>query len=163
MRFAGPGEVRRLDRHALLELLDRREMLIVAADGEVRGRAAAALLLADFAVLHVDAALRIDGPEAWSGAAWRLGRRAFVIPEELNAVEAKRLGLCDDIFERDPDQWLKMWIGTRSITALDSVAMLIRSRGGDRLEAAEFARLFATGEPQEGLQAFLEKRAPRFR
>jgi hypothetical protein len=50
----------------------------------------------------------------------------------------------------------------KSTIALDSAAMLIDRRGGDALERAEFARLFATGTPQEGLTAFLEKRQPRF-
>ncbi|MBV9492715.1 MAG: hypothetical protein JOZ54_00595 [Acidobacteria bacterium] len=45
---------------------------------------------------------------------------------------------------------------------MDSAATLIGARGGDALERAEFARLFATGEPQKGLQAFLEKRKPRW-
>jgi hypothetical protein len=40
--------------------------------------------------------------------------------------------------------------------------MLIRSRGGDRLERAEFARLFALGEPQKGLGAFLAKKPASF-
>ena len=51
----------------------------------------------------------------------------------------------------------------RSEIAAASAAMLIEHRGGDALERAEFARLFATGEPAEGLRAFLEKRLPRFR
>lgn len=35
-------------------------------------------------------------------------------------------------------------------------------RGGDRLERAEFARLFAEGEPQKGLAASLAKAKPPF-
>jgi len=42
--------------------------------------------------------------------------------------------------------------------ALDAAANLIRRRGGDVLERAEFARLFAAGEPQRGLAAFLNRR-----
>src|SRR5206468_2751414 len=41
-------------------------------------------------------------------------------------------------------------------------AELLPRRGGDVLERAAFALLFAAGEPQEGLAAFLEKRRPRF-
>ena len=50
----------------------------------------------------------------------------------------------------------------RSRVALEAAARLIASRGGDALERATFAWLFATGIPQEGLAAFLEKRRPRF-
>ena len=50
----------------------------------------------------------------------------------------------------------------RSRVALDAAARLISCRGGDALDRATFAWLFATGIPQEGLAAFLEKRAARF-
>ena len=52
--------------------------------------------------------------------------------------------------------------GPGSALARQSAKLLIENRGGDALERAEFARLFAIGEPQEGLRAFLEKRNPRF-
>jgi hypothetical protein len=58
----------------------------------------------------------------------------------------------------DPDAWL----GGRSALALDTAASLVALRGGDTLERAAFAWLFAAGEPQEGLRAFLDKRRPRF-
>jgi hypothetical protein len=66
------------------------------------------------------------------------------------------LGLCDEVGKGEA------WLGVRSTEALDAAAMMIARRGGDVLERAEFARLFATGTPQEGLAAFLEKRRPRF-
>jgi hypothetical protein len=50
----------------------------------------------------------------------------------------------------------------RSTLAMESARMLLEHRGGDSMERAEFARLFAIGEPQEGLRAFLEKRKARF-
>ena len=53
-------------------------------------------------------------------------------------------------------------LGGRSALALESARMLLEHHGGDALERAEFARLFAIGEPQEGLRAFLEKRKPSF-
>ena len=52
--------------------------------------------------------------------------------------------------------------GSGSAIARESAKTLLENRGGDALERAEFARLFAIGEPQEGLTAFLEKRKPRF-
>ena len=62
---------------------------------------------------------------------------------------------------RDPLQWTAEWVGTRSAIALDAAANLIRRNGGDILERAEFARLFAAGEPQKGLAAWLESRSTK--
>jgi enoyl-CoA hydratase/carnithine racemase len=99
--------------------------------------------------------------DAWSGIVWRIGARAYALyltgATELDAAAAYEWGIVDAITD-DPDAWL----GARSMLALESAASLIARRGGDALERAEFARLFAAGEPQEGLRAFLEKRQPRF-
>ena len=86
-------------------------------------------------------------PEAWAEAVWQLGRGALLLH-----IEGKTPPAADPIPA-----------GGRSALALESAAMLVRHRGGDALERAEFARLFAIGEPQEGLRAFLEKRRPLFR
>lgn len=50
----------------------------------------------------------------------------------------------------------------KSQVALEAAEQLISRHGGDALERATFAWLFATGIPKEGLSAFLEKRRPRF-
>jgi enoyl-CoA hydratase/carnithine racemase len=130
----------------------------------VRGTAAAELFLADFALIEDTAVLRIDTAEAWAGAVWRIGRRAYSLhlegAVELDATSALEIGLVDAIV---PAGWdTRQWIGLRSRVALSSAAELIRRRGGDALERAEFARLFAAGEPQRGLDAFLRKEPPRF-
>jgi hypothetical protein len=162
MYFLGPAELRALDRAALEDLLGRSEMIIAAGDGEVRGISAAALLFSDLAVLDAGASLHLDTSEAWAGAAWRLGRRALMLSiasrATFSAADAKSEGLCDDISDTEPDAWLERWMQGRSALALDSAAALIRFRGGDALERAEFARLFAIGEPQRGLEAFLSRR-----
>jgi enoyl-CoA hydratase/carnithine racemase len=82
----------------------------------------------------------------------------------LTAEDAVREGLADALVPSgaDPVEWLAGWIGGRSTLALDEAAALIRGRGGDVTERFAFARLFATGEPQEGLAAFLEKRRPNW-
>jgi hypothetical protein len=143
------------------ELLARRDLVIAIGEGELRGTAAAAVMFAGWAILRGDATLVLDTPAAWAGATWRLGRRACALwlagTSSFDANSALDEGLCDAVGE-DPERW----IGTRSALALDSAAMLIRHRGGDALERAEFARIFAAGEPQEGLSAFLEKRTARF-
>jgi enoyl-CoA hydratase/carnithine racemase len=83
----------------------------------------------------------------------------------LSARDAIRHSLVDGIVPAgtDPLQWIEAWLGGRSALALDSAASLIRRRGGDPLERAEFARMFATGETRIGLAAFLAKKPPRWR
>jgi hypothetical protein len=145
-----PADLRGLDADGLAALLGRRELVAAVGEGEVGGLAAAALLFADYAVLHDGATLHLDTAEAIAAAVWRVGRWRW--QTAFTAAEARREGFCDEVvFEG------------RSELALDAAAGLIRSRGGDVLERAEFARLFATGEPREGLRAFLEKRRPDFR
>jgi len=153
MLFLPPEELRDFDARALERLLGRPDCTVAFAEGEVRGHPAAALLFADYAVLRAGANLIVETPESWAAAAWRLGRGALrwhlrgAAPEEI----------VDEITTVDPQDWLSRWMQNRSTPALDSAAALVRMRGGDRLERAEFARLFAAGEPQTGMAAFLSK------
>ncbi len=158
MLFLTGAELRAVDGAALDELLTRSELVVAFGEGELRGLAAAAMLFADYAVLRRGATLVLDAPEGWAGAAWRLGRGAWRWYLRGGTSEE----LVDEITDDDADTWLGNWTRNRSVLALDSAATLIRARGGDRLERAEFARLFAIGEPQEGLGAFLAKKSPRY-
>ena len=152
---------------ALDRVLSRRECAVAFAGSDVRGDRAAALLHCDWAVIAADASIAIDTPEAWSGAIWRIGRgalRLLTTSGTVSAEQALRDGLVDAVVAAgtDPLQWLNGWLAGRSEIALDSAAALIRLRGGDPLERAEFARMFGVGEPQIGLAAFLEKRKPQW-
>ncbi|MGN6185729.1 MAG: hypothetical protein ACTHQM_19000 [Thermoanaerobaculia bacterium] len=154
MRFLGPDELASLVH--LDEITTSRELVVAYGAGAIGGNAAAALLFSDYIVLHDDATLNVETPEAWAAVAWRLGRRALawaVNGEEPNEI-------IDERTSKSPQSWLAEWMRHRSVMALDSAALLIRARGGDRLERAEFARLFAIGEPQHGLGAFLAKIKP---
>ena len=82
--------------------------------------------------------------EEWAEIVWRLGGRAAM---RLH-IEGQA-AVPPDRSEAEPD---------RSAAALESARMLVGARGGDALERAEFARLFAMGEPQKGLRAFLARR-----
>jgi hypothetical protein len=161
MRLLTPAELAAAGAADVDALLARRGATIaMAGEGELRGHGAALALFSDFLLVHVDAVLVLDTPAAWAGALWRVGGKALrlhLLHERFPAREAIDAGLADAIGD-DAEAWL----GGRSTLALDSAAELLRHRGGDALERAEFARLFAIGEPQRGLEAFLAKRRPRF-
>jgi enoyl-CoA hydratase/carnithine racemase len=129
----------------------------------ISGAEAEACLFADWFAMRESEKLVIDTPAAWAGVVRRIGEAAYpfylqcgghAAALRIDARTAFKHGLCDSLGETRDEN--------RSQQALESGANLITSRGGDPLERAEFARLFATGEPQEGLRAFLEKRRPRF-
>jgi hypothetical protein len=153
MLFLAPGELRAI---ALEDLFGRTDLVVAFADGDVRGTVAAALLFADYAVLREGATLTVDTREGWAAVVWRLGRKA--LRWQLDGMPAA--DVVDEIAATDPAAWREEWMRHRSVMALDSAAALIRARGGDALERAEFARLFAIGEPQKGLAAFLAKTRP---
>ena len=159
MIVLGDGELdSSLDR-----VIDRSGCALAFGSGVVAGRRAATLLHSDWAVLDEDATLALDTAEAWSGALWRIGRAAvglLVTGGSTGASNALETGLIDAIVPSgtNPLEWVEAWMRGRSGIALDSAAVLIRRRGGDPLERAEFARMFAIGEPQAGLAAFLGKR-----
>ena len=114
-------------------------------------------LFADVLLVGDDAQLALD-TSTWPGVVWRIGHEALALHfEGITSLDARAM------LERGvADGRIADWVEGRSELALDAAAMLIRNRGGDPLERAEFARLFAAGLPQEGLRAFLEKRKPRF-
>lgn len=184
MRFLAPDELASVDATVLDALHERSELLVACGSGAVRGLSAAALMMADYAVLDVHATLHLDGvgdqgsgrhgdtlrpltpdsrSQTWSAVVHRIGRRALRLHIDgrttLTAPEAHAAELIDELIDGDPREWLDRWLRGRSTLALDSAAMLIRNRGGDALERAEFARLFAIGEPQRGLRAFLSRRS----
>jgi hypothetical protein len=158
MLFLSPADLRALDWRGLEELLGRTELTVAFGDGEIRGIAAAALLFADYAVVDAETVLVVDTAPAWAGAAWRLGARTLA----WYACGAQAGEIVDEVTRAQPEQWADEWMRHRSVHALDAAALLIRSRGGDVLERAEFARLFAIGEPQTGLGAFLAKVRPSY-
>lgn len=158
MLFLSPADLRALDAGPLEKILARTDCVVVFGTGEVRGLAVAALLFADYAVLDADATLTVDTAEGWAAVVWRLGRRTLGWVARGERADE----VVDEVTTRDPQTWREEWMRHRSVMALDSAAALIRSRGGDRLERAEFARLFAIGEPQKGLRAFLGKTRPTY-
>ena len=132
------------------EVVQRHEMIVAVATDEITPAA----LYCDWLFATEEAQLSSE-PSAIGGIVWRLGARAW------------RLWLTSGITAADVADGIipsvdvaHRWTEGRSTRALDVAAALIRRRGGDVLERVEFARLFAAGVPQIGLEAFLRKRAP---
>jgi hypothetical protein len=135
--------VRRAEELSVEEVIARREMVVAVAGGEIT----AAALLADWLVAGPDATLDWSSPQTLGALVWRIGS---------GALRLYALGGTGGVADMDSVEWT-----SRSELALDAAARLIRGRGGDNLERAEFARLFATGKPQEGLAAWLESKSTK--
>ena len=135
--------VRRAEELTVDEVLARREMIVAVAEKEIT----AAALLADYLVAAEDAVLDWTSPSTLGALVWRIGPAALRL-----YAHGGTSGVADTDFVE--------WSG-RSGPAIDAAAALIRRRGGDALERAEFARLFATGETQKGLAAWLESRSTK--
>lgn len=165
-----PASVEEISEDVLELIVDRRSMLIVCLDSAPPAPALAAALLSDLFAIRRDAEIGIDlsSPHGMAGLVWRIGRGAIPLfamnDGPLGADDLIRTGVADALVPEgsDPLEWVRSWLGLRSVSALASAARLVRSGGGEDAERAEFARLFAAGIPREGLSAFLERRTPRF-
>ena len=132
------------------EVVRRREMIVAVATDEVTPAA----LYCDW-LFATPAARLSSNPSVFGGIVWRLGARAWRMWLMGGITVAD---VADDVIPSA--DVAHRWAEGRSTKALDAAAALIRRRGGDTLERAEFARLFAAGVPQIGLDAFLKKRRP---
>lgn len=169
-----PAASRAISPRCFERFVERRSMAVVIGDGVISGAALAAGLNADYFAVAEGSRLDFEYDDSTlaagilGGLAWRIGRRAVPLlllhGGEIVAREAQRKGVVDALVpgRKDPLEWVRSWLAGRSLLALQSAAGLIRRSGGDRTERAEFARLFATGEPQRGLKDFLGRRSSDF-
>ena len=162
-----------LDARACERLLGRRCMLLALVRGELGGPGLAAALDADWLAAREGSVLGIASPAidpvVASTLARRVGnaraRRLLLIGERsLPAEAALELGVADSLVAAEVDslKWLHGWLAARSARAMLSGSGLVRRRGGDALERAEFARLFSEGVPRRGLRMFLDKKSLDF-
>ena len=158
------GRVDRLSP-TLRSIAESSGLTVAFGTGALNGEPLGAALAADWFAVAPDAVLELDSAGAWSGAVVRVGRallRLYLLEAtRFDAASARRHELCDGVAADGETalQWLERWIAGRNLIALESAAALVRLRGGDRLERAEFGRLFAAGEPQAGLRAFLDRKS----
>ncbi|RMG41091.1 MAG: hypothetical protein D6725_02115, partial [Planctomycetota bacterium] len=97
-----------------------------------------------------------------------VARRLILTGELLPAADALRIGLVDAVFPNDAfrqgvDGWIDRLL-TRAPAARKTAKRLIRRLEAEdwdsafRAEAHAFASCYASGEPAEGMAAFLDKR-----
>jgi enoyl-CoA hydratase/carnithine racemase len=162
-----------LDARCAERILARRSLLIAIANAELAGPGLAAALDADWLAIREGNSLGVAAPtidpRVASALARRVGnpraRRLLLTGERLLPAErAVELGVADSLVPAAEDslKWVHGWLSARSARALLAGSGLVRRRGGDALERAEFARLFSEGVPRRGLRMFLDKRSLDF-
>ena len=163
----------KLDARGRDRLFARRSLFVAIVGGGGSHAGLAAALDADWLAVVEGGRLPLAepsiDPSAAAALAGRVGnaraRRLLLTgPRELGAAEALGAGVADSLVPAGEDslKWLYGWLSARSARALLAGAGLVRRRGGDALERAEFARLFSEGVPRRGLRMFLDKRKPDF-
>jgi enoyl-CoA hydratase/carnithine racemase len=187
-RDFGPLEVRRANLDTWMAAFDAIESAPVPVVASVRGWAIAGgtelLLACDLVVCAEGAKLGLVeaqvGVIPGAGACVRLprwvGRAAakeiLMLGNHLDAAEAFRLGLVNRLVpDEELDDATRAFareLASRSPLALAAAKRAVNvgaeldQRSGIEYVLQEFALLFAGADQQEGMSAFLEKRAPRF-
>ncbi|MCM2316772.1 MAG: hypothetical protein NDJ92_16620 [Thermoanaerobaculia bacterium] len=170
--FLSDDALASVDERGYDRLLGRRCMLVALAGGELGGPGLAAALDADWLAVREGSALRIAFPTLEPNVAAALVRRVGVRARRLLLIGERTMpaaaaladGVADSLVPAEVDslKWLHGWLSARSARALLAGAGLVRRRGGDALERAEFARLFSEGVPRRGLRMFLDKKTLDF-
>lgn len=148
-----------------------RALTVADVTADLAVPAAEIALCADLVYLRSGVSLHLPEPSAPPTAAltWafaRAGRAALrhglLGGGVMTAAEAVALGLAQAVLPAGAPLPLP---DPRSLAAATAARDLLRSRDlGSRptLELATFRYLFATGDPEEGATAFLQRRPPRF-
>lgn len=152
---------------ALFAAVVRRNTLLMVILSTFSNKLASVVALSsDYLAARRDSKLQVGqsmDPLMAAGLVSRIGdpgiRFAQGETRFLDASALVRAQICQNLVpdEVDSVEWTRGWLEGRHPVALASAAMLVRDRGGDAIENAEFGRLFAAGLPQVGLQRFLNR------
>lgn len=132
------------------------------------GAALAVALCADLVYLRPAVELHLDEARPSPGLVWALGRagrsalsRGLLDAAPIGGPEAVRLGLAQRVLGgEEPVPVPEGASEVARTTARDVMRVAVDARSA--IELASFRLLFASGDPKEGADAFLERREPVF-
>lgn len=172
-------------RQLVVDMLDSHVVLIAAVTGQCLGGGLELASVCHRIVASPDAklgqpeiALGVFAPIASIVLPTRIGRARgedlCLTGRTVTAAEAAAMGLVDAVVDGDPADaalaWAREHFGARSASSLRLAVKAVRTDLTARirtelpaLEAIYLAELMATHDANEGLQAFLAKRAPVWR
>lgn len=170
-------------KSVLEQMLQFPKPIIAAVDGPAMASGVALVLASDLVVASHRATFSVTSPRVGlvSGlvapllvfrGGGSLASRMLLGSDELTASEAKQLGLVHRVVDTD-QIWVRAsnWIDAISASAAESLQLtkrLLNEMVGEQLStlltsgAAAMATAFTTEAAAEGLQAFSEKRQPKF-
>lgn len=170
-------------RGVLEQMLQFPKPIIAAVDGPAMASGVALVLASDLVVASHRATFSVTSPRLGlvSGlvapllvfrGGGSLASRMLLGSDELTAAEAKQLGLVHRVVDTD-QIWVRAsnWIDAISSSAAESLQLtkrLLNEMVGEQLTtllssgAAAMATALTTEAAAEGLQAFTEKRPPKF-
>ena len=182
---AGENRQAMITRLSTAAMLESIELPIIAAiNGSALGQGLELVLACDFRFCSEQAQFGMPqvsrGEIPWDGGTQRLARivgrgkamEMILLGESLDATEALRIGLVNKVVPADELQNKTMDLA-RSIASKGPVAlryakeaiykgMDVTLEQGLRLEADLYYLLHTTNDRIEGIQAFQEKRSPKF-
>lgn len=179
------AEFSRSMQHVLNRLEDFPLPVIAAMEGPALGGGTEVALACDIRVLGARSYFsfkyaRVGVVPGWGGArrlAATVGRRQALLllttASAVDAEEAARVGLADRLVvagraQADAEALVARMaelapLSVRAFKGLLRTALGATREEAQRLETAEFVRLWACEDHKEGLRSLLEKREPRFR
>ncbi len=166
------------------KLYGLKKVTVARVRGAVRGGGLGLVAACDIAIGSRDATFRLSevrlgiipaviSPYIVSAIGERQARRYFLSGEEFDALEAHRIGLLHEVVESENlDASVRRVLadlhcaGPQAVLAAKEQVRKVTRAGIDETIIEDTVRAIAdiraTGEAQEGLGAFLEKRAPQW-
>ena len=172
IRFSGGPPSASVTWNDIEPLTRGRAVTVSLIEGDLDSPGLDIALVCDLVLMDHGATIalgKLDQPQS-PGTLWALARagraalaRGLLDDGRVAPEEAVRLGLAHEVVDTTTEPPLP---NPSSLTALTAARDLLRSRAsgeaGRALELATFRLLFASGDPEEGARAFLERRAPDF-
>jgi len=164
--FEGCGSEEVLSWKQLAPWTRTRVVTVAELRSSLCGAALAVALCSDLVYLRPSVELQLDEARPSPGLVWALGRagrsalsRGLLDAAPIGGSEAVRLGLAQRVLGgEEPVPVPEGASEVARTTARDMMRVAVDARSA--IELASFRLLFASGDPKEGADAFLERREP---